>query len=124
MRLRSIDDLTPTQLEATLAAGGRLVFFEYCISFVLLTLRRPSALYLVRTGDWVVLRGLPYTLVSVLLGWWGLPWGLIYTPLVLLTNLSGGRDVTAEVRSLLQATAAPPSCERHPPGEETACARA
>jgi hypothetical protein len=28
---------------------------------------------------------------------------LLYTPLVLRTNLSGGCDVTAEVRSLLQA---------------------
>jgi hypothetical protein len=30
------------------------------------------------------------------LGWWGVPWGLIYTPLTLWTNLSGGRAVTAE----------------------------
>lgn len=114
MRLRSLDELTPTQLEALLAAGDRLVFFEYCISCVLLTLRRPSDLYVVRAGDWAVLRGLPYTLVSVLLGWWGLPWGLIYTPLVLLTNLSGGRDVTAEIRSRLQAPALPLTGDMHP----------
>jgi hypothetical protein len=39
--------------------------------------------------------------LSLLFGWWGLPWGLIYTPLTLWTNLSGGRDVTAELRERL-----------------------
>jgi hypothetical protein len=34
-------------------------------------------------------------MVSLLLGWWGVPWGLIYTPLTLWSNLSGGREVTA-----------------------------
>jgi hypothetical protein len=29
------------------------------------------------------------------------PWGLLYTPLVILTNLGGGRDVTDQVRPLL-----------------------
>ena len=36
-----------------------------------------------------------YTLVSLVFGWWGFPFGLIYTPMALITNLSGGRDVTA-----------------------------
>jgi hypothetical protein len=76
--------------------GGRLVFYEVCISLVFLTLRRPSRLYRLRPGEWGLWRGLPYTLVSVLLGWWGLPWGLIYTPLVLWTNCSGGRTLTPE----------------------------
>ena len=31
-----------------------------------------------------------------MLGWWCLPWGLIYTPLTLWTNLSGGQRITAE----------------------------
>ena len=43
-------------------------------------------------------RAFPYSLLTLVLGWWGIPWGLIYTPLALMTNFSGGRDVTAEVR--------------------------
>jgi hypothetical protein len=76
--------------------GGRLVFYEYCISLIFLTLRRPSPVVQLRAGEWGLVRGLPYTLVSLLLGWWGIPWGLVYTPLVLWTNLSGGREVTPE----------------------------
>jgi hypothetical protein len=78
------------------APGYRLVFYEYCISLVFITLRRPTRLYRVPADSWGLLPGLPYTLVTLLFGWWGIPWGFIYTPLVLWTNLSGGREVTAE----------------------------
>ena len=77
-------------------AGYRLVFYEYCVSLVFITLRRPSRLCRVPAGSWGVARGLHYTVLTLLLGWWGLPWGLFYTPLVLWTNLSGGREITAE----------------------------
>ena len=76
--------------------AGRLVFYEYCISLVFITLRRPSRLIRLPVGSRGVWQGLPYTLVTFFLGWWGLPWGVIYTPLVLWTNLSGGREITAE----------------------------
>ena len=101
MRIRGADHLTPSQLAAELAAGGRLVFFEYCMSVVVLTLRCPTDVFLLRPGESAVLRGLPYTLLSLFLGWWGIPMGIIYTPLALVTNLSGGCDVTDEVRAML-----------------------
>jgi len=74
----------------------RVVFYEYCISLIFITLRRPSRLYRLRKTSWGLLPGLRYTLVTLLLGWWGIPFGFIYTPLVLWTNLSGGREITAE----------------------------
>jgi hypothetical protein len=101
VRIRGIDPLTPAALDKELAAGGRLVFFEYCISLVFATTRRTSEVYLLRQGDHGLIRGMPYTLLSLLFGWWGVPWGLVYTPLTLLTNLSGGIDVTGEVRDTL-----------------------
>lgn len=101
MRIHGIDKLTRAELEAAVAAGGRFVFYEYCISVLVVSLRRPSDVYFLRPGDLGLIRGLPFTLISLLLGWWGVPWGLVYTPLTLLTNLSGGREVTAEVWPLL-----------------------
>jgi hypothetical protein len=101
MRIRGADNLTPAELAAALAAGGRFVFFEYCISVVVLTLRCPTDVFFLRPGESAVLRGLPYTLLSLSLGWWGIPMGIIYTPLTLVTNLTGGCDVTDEVRALL-----------------------
>jgi hypothetical protein len=118
MRIRGAEHLTPAELAAELAAGGRLVFYEYCISLLILTLRCPTDLYLLRPGELGLLRGLPYTFVSLLLGWWGIPMGVLYTPLVVLTNLGGGCDVTDEVRPLLREP--DPAEERVRPGGETA----
>jgi hypothetical protein len=81
------------------AAAGRLVIYEYCISLLVVTLRRTSGIYRLRPGESGRLKGLPYALLSLLLGWWGIPWGVLYTPLVVLTNLSGGRDVTEVFRN-------------------------
>jgi hypothetical protein len=88
------DRSTPQVLKRPGAASDRLVCFDYCISLLLVTLRRTSNVYRLRPGELGLLKGLPFTLVTLLLGWWGVPWGIIYTPLALLTNLSGGRDVT------------------------------
>jgi hypothetical protein len=79
--------------------SGRWVVFEYCISLVAVTLRRPSRPFCVKPGQWAWVRGLPYTGISLLLGWWGLPWGVIYTPVTIYTNLCGGCDITAQVRA-------------------------
>jgi hypothetical protein len=101
MRIIGAENLSAADLQAELARGGRLVFFEYCISFVFVTLRSPSGVYLLRAGETGLVRGLSYSVLSLVLGWWGVPWGIIYTPLTLWTNLSGGRDVTAELRTYL-----------------------
>jgi hypothetical protein len=107
MRIHGMEGLSPAEIEAQLAAGGRFVLFEYCISLVAVTLRRPSAAYFLRPGERGIVRGFPYTLLSLLLGWWGVPWGFIYTPLVIVTNLSGGCDITTEVRALLKGAPDP-----------------
>jgi hypothetical protein len=77
-------------------AGERLVFYEYCISLVVVSLRRPSAPIRLRPGQRGWIKGLPYTILTLILGWWCIPWGFLYTPLCLWTNLSGGRSITAE----------------------------
>ncbi len=105
MHLHGSHELSQAELEAALEAGGRLVYYEYCISLLVITLRRPTGIHLLRAHELGLWRGLPFTLVSVLLGWWGIPWGIIYTPLTIITNLSGGRDVTAEIRATLQSSA-------------------
>jgi hypothetical protein len=115
MRIRGIDGLSRAEIEAELAAGGRFVFFEYCLSLVFITTRRASDIRFLRRDDHGLLRGLPYSLLSFFCGWWGVPWGLIYTPLTLLTNLAGGCDVTAQVRDYLAQQADPSEAPRMPP---------
>ena len=82
---------------------GRWVIYEYCISLIAVTLRRPTRPIYLKPGQWAWVRGLPYVGVSLLLGWWGLPWGVIYTPLTIFTNLTGGCDITAQMRAPARA---------------------
>src|SRR5438067_10899671 len=89
MRIYGIDGLTREQIDEAVLEGGRFVFYEYCISCLAFTLRRPSDICFVRGDEWGWVRGRPYALITLLFGWWRLPWGFIYTPLALVTNIAG-----------------------------------
>ena len=69
------------------------VHFEYCISLLFLTLRRKSEPFTVAQGKSAARASLPYCLITLLLGWWGVPWGILLTPLILWRNLTGGYPV-------------------------------
>jgi len=75
------------------AAGGTWVRYAYCISICIITFRRYSDPVLVPDGESRVMAGLSYTLLTLVAGWWGFPFGLIYTPICLIENLSGGKVV-------------------------------
>lgn len=77
--------------------GGKFVYYQYCVSILFYTFRPSTGIYLVRGNESAVFKGLGFTLVSLLAGWWGMPWGPIYTIQTLISNLSGGIDVTEEV---------------------------
>ena len=106
-KINGIEGMTGPQLKAELQNGGKFVVFQYCISIIILTFRRTSDIYFVRGGESAVGKGLIYSLLSYFLGWWGIPWGPIYTIGSFITNFGGGKDVTAQVvASLSQAGAA------------------
>lgn len=90
------------QLSQELQRGGKFVIYQYCISILILTFKRPSHIYFVRAGEGSVAKGLGFSLISLLLGWWGIPWGPIYTIGSFITNFGGGRDVTQEVVASFQ----------------------
>lgn len=43
------------------------------------------------------MKGLPFIIISVLFGWWGIPFGPKYTIESIRTICKGGKDVTDEV---------------------------
>ncbi|MBM7111936.1 hypothetical protein [Archangium primigenium] len=98
-----IEGLSPVQVQEELDRGGRFVVFEYCVSFFLTTKRRWSDVYFVRAGQGTLGLSLGYTMLSLFFGWWGVPWGIIYTPRCVRTNLTGGKDVTEQVLPALLA---------------------
>lgn len=106
MKIVGIEGLTTEQLHQEIAGGGKFVLYQYCVSVIFATYKRSSDIYFVRAGRHAVVRGLPYSLASLLVGWWGIPWGPIYTIQTLWTNICGGRDVTPEVLAQLTGGAA------------------
>jgi hypothetical protein len=89
--------MTRQEIIAELDKGGRLVVYQYCISLILVSVLKTSSVHLIRAGEDAAAKGRKYTLLSVLLGWWGIPWGFIYTLRAAATNQKGGLDVTADV---------------------------
>jgi hypothetical protein len=86
-----------SHLQLELQRGAKFVAYQYCISVVVMTFRRSSNIYFIKSEDNAVVKGLPFTLLSLLLGWWGIPWGPIFTIQSIWTNFSGGKNVTQEV---------------------------
>ncbi len=106
MRIIGIDGMTGEELGRELDQGGRFVLYEYCISVLILTFRQPSSIYFLRGHEGGLGKGLGFSCVSLLFGWWGIPWGPIYTIATVAGNMSGGKDVTHEVVASLQEAAA------------------
>jgi tetrahydromethanopterin S-methyltransferase subunit E len=84
-------------LQQEIASGGQFVVYQYCISVLIMTFRRSSDIYFISASESRVLKGLGFSLLSFFLGWWGIPWGPIYTIQALWINFNGGKDVTQEV---------------------------
>ncbi|MFO0661983.1 MAG: hypothetical protein U0165_19450 [Polyangiaceae bacterium] len=85
------ENMSGAQLRAELDRGGRVVVFDYCISIIVLTFQRRSDPVLIRAGSGTFGAALPaHRKVDV--WWWGFPFGLIYTPLAVIKDLSGGTD--------------------------------
>ena len=95
MAIRGVDGLSVADLTAELERGGRFVRFHYCVSLLVVTLRRPSDIFFLRPSEPSPTRQrVLYSVVTLLFGWWGIPWGPIYSVQSLARNARGGEDVT------------------------------
>jgi hypothetical protein len=97
MKIIGIKNMSDKQLQKELRRGGKFVVYQYCISIVVLTFLRSSDIYFVKAKQSAVVKGLGFSVISFILGWWGFPWGPIYTITSFVTNFGGGKDVTDEV---------------------------
>ena len=91
MATNGLENMTPQELSFELQQGARFIVYQYCISMVFLTLKRPSKVVIVRPGESRVTKSLRFTLLSAVLGWWGIPWGIIRTPQAIALNLKSKR---------------------------------
>ena len=101
MKIEGIEGMSPEQIRFELLRGAKFVFFYYSVSVVVMSFRRASPVYFIPAGENALGKGLPWTLLTLVAGWWGIPWGPIYTVQSLVVNFKGGKDVTAELSARL-----------------------
>lgn len=66
-----------------------------CYSFLVISSKSPSK-FMPICENCKVSAGRSYTLLSLLLGWWGIPWGPIYTLQAIEKNNNGGIVLTKD----------------------------
>lgn len=96
-----LNGFTAEELHNEVENGGKFVYYSYSISLLVTTLKKTSGIFLVKPGESGVKKGIPYTIISLLLGWWAFPFGPKHTIASIRMNLKGGKDVTDEVDAIL-----------------------
>jgi len=104
---KGIEGMTNEEIQREIERGGKFVIFPFCVSILVMTFRRSSGIYFIRNGEMALAKGWPFALISLFFGWWGFPWGLIWTPMTLFQTLSGGKDVTLDVLGAAQMAGGP-----------------
>lgn len=86
------------ELHFHIERGARFICYQYCISILFaVTLRRYSPAILVASDSDTEAICRKYNWLSLLFGWWGVPWGPIYTLRSLSLNKMGGIDFTEDI---------------------------
>jgi hypothetical protein len=93
--------MSVADLQQAVAAGAKFVRFQFCVSVIVLSFKRSSPIIFVPAGESAFSKGVSYSLISLLAGWWGIPWGPIWTLVTVAENISGGKDLTAPVLAAL-----------------------
>jgi len=107
MQIKGIESMTSQELAREVASGGKFVIYQYAVSVVILSFKQGTDIYFVRSTENAVVKGLPYTLLTLVAGWWGIPFGPILSAMALFNNLKGGKDVTPEVMNIVNVQPAP-----------------
>ena len=92
----------------------KYVIYRYAISLSIVTFYRASRAYRVSGRSEAILRGIPYSLLSLLLGWWAIPWGPIRTIQALMINLGGGETIIEPTNSVPEAKAGTSVSDNYP----------
>ncbi|TAF66178.1 MAG: hypothetical protein EAZ55_06950 [Cytophagales bacterium] len=100
--IKNIKHLSNEEINQELQNGAKFVIFEYAVSIIILTFKRGSNIYFIKAGESPLKYSLQYIIPTFIFGWWGIPWGPIYTIMALYTNFTGGKDVTQEVINSLR----------------------
>lgn len=105
--LTGVSGRSDAEIYAEVRNGAKFVRYIYCVSIGIMTFKRSSKIHFVPAGKSAVVPGLGWSLLTFLLGWWGIPWGPIYSVQSIFMNFAGGYDVTEAVMYYCSPSAAP-----------------
>lgn len=77
---------------AKIILDTELTQFQFCLSFGIFSVKTTSRYY-IDCYHHTTLIGITYSIISCILGWWGLPLGPIYTIQTLINNIKGGKKI-------------------------------
>jgi hypothetical protein len=92
--IAGLEGMSNEEILWELQNGGRFVVYQFCVSFIVVTVYRSSQIHFIRSNESAVMRGMKYTLLSLACGWWGIPFGPFCTIAAVAVNLAGGRNIT------------------------------
>lgn len=92
---------TLDKLKNDIEAGGRFVHFYYTISIIFLSFKRPSNVFYLKSNEKAITKSWPYLLICIVLGWWGIPWGIYYTIQSIIKTFSG-ENVTFDIMNYIE----------------------
>jgi hypothetical protein len=95
-RIKNGGKLNDLQIVNELEGGSRLVIYQYAISIIFATFRFNSRIYILKSDEKGIRQGLIYSSITMLLGWWGIPWGPVRSISALKNNFTGGKKVELE----------------------------
>ena len=85
------------QIEDDVLRGGRFRVFLWNFSVIVMSFQRSSALRYYRSNQSCGAAAWGWTLLSSVIGWWGIPWGIFFTFHTIYRNCMGGKDLTPEI---------------------------
>jgi hypothetical protein len=95
------EELSREEFLDEVKSGARLIRYSYCFSIIILSFKRQTKPIFVRAGKSARIAGLGWSAIAFVVGWWGVPWGPIFTVQCIVRNMRGGHDITDDVVNAL-----------------------
>ena len=107
MAIKNIQNYSTEEIFDEISRGGKFVCFSYTISIIAMTFRRSSSIFFIPADHGTFKHRVGYSTANLLFLCCGTASTEIYTIGAIFTNMTGGRDVTAEVLSQLRTEPKP-----------------
>lgn len=66
MKIQGLEGLSVSDINYEISRGGKFVMYQYCISIVVMTFRRSSGIYFIKSDESALKSGAGWTLLTFL----------------------------------------------------------